>query len=115
MATAKDFVAQVGRIEGIAGCLLVRKDGVILGQTVLDPELYSSLMLDAGGRAFDIMNSIGFSYCRHLCFNRENGCHFYLFPINNYLLGVIQRTDCDVPTMLDSIYSLVSRVSTSVA
>jgi len=115
MATAKDFVEQVGQIEGIAGCLLVRKDGSILGQTVLEPELYSALMIDAGGHAFDIMSSIGFSYCRHLCFNRENGCHFYLFPINNYLLGVIQRTDCDVPRMLDSVYSLVSRVSTAAA
>lgn len=115
MATAKDFVAQIGQIEGISGCLLVRKDGAILGKTVQNPEPYATLMLDAGGQAFVLMNSIGFSYCRHLCFNRENGRHFYLFPIDNYFLGVIQRIDCDVSEMLDSIYSLVSRVSTSVA
>lgn len=111
MATAKDFVARISQIDGIAGCLLVKKDGVVLGKTVQAQEPYAALMIEAEQQAVEIMNSIGFIYCRHLCFNRENGCHFYLFPIDNYLLGVIQRIDCDVPEMLDSVYNLVSRVS----
>lgn len=113
MATAKEFVARVGLIEGIAGCLLVRKDGAVLGKTVGDAATYVTLMREAGSQAFEIMDNIGFSYCRHLCFYRENKCHFYVFPIDNYFLGVIQRPDCDVSEMLDAVYNLISKVSTS--
>lgn len=112
MATAKDFVARINRVDGVAGCLLIKDDGVLLGQTLEDPEVYSTLMLISGGQADDIMHKIGFSYCRHLSFSRLNNRHFYVFPINNYLLGVVQRSDCYVPDMLDAVYRLIGRVST---
>ncbi len=113
MATAKDFVGRVSKIDGVAGCLLVKDDGVLLGQTLDDPEVYSTLMLISAGQANEVMGKIGFSYCRHLSFSRVNNRHFYVFPIDKYLLGVVQRTDCYVPDMLEAIYRLIGRVSTS--
>lgn len=112
MANAKDFVERVGQIEGVAGCLLTKKDGVLLGQSLNDPEVYAALMQISAGQAFEIMDKIGFSYCRHICFNRKNNLHFYVFPIDNFLLGVVQNSDCDVSEMLDAIYLLISRVRT---
>lgn len=112
MATAKDFISRVSHVDGVAGCLLIRDDGVLLGQTLEDPEVYSTLMQISGGLAHDIMNKIGFSYCRHLSFSRVNNRHFYLFPIDKYLLGIVQRTDCYVPDMLEAVYRLIGRVST---
>jgi len=61
------------------------------------------------------MDSAGFSYCRHLSFNRANKRHFYVFPIDKFLLGVAQRSDCYIPDMLESVYRLIARVSTSQA
>ena len=113
MATAKDFIAYVDKVEGVAGCLLVREDGVLFGQSLADPEIYSTLMLIGSGRAAEVMSCAGFSYCRHLSFSRSNKRHFYVFPIDQFLLGVVQRSDCYVPEMLESIYRLISRVSTS--
>ena len=113
MATAKDFVARISQVDGVAGCLLTRDDGLLLGQTLEDPEVYSTLMQISGGQAYDIMNKIGFSYCRHLSFSRASNRHFYVFPIGKYLLGIVQRTDCYVPDMLEAVYRLISRVSTT--
>jgi hypothetical protein len=113
MATAKEFIAQVEKVDGVAGCLLVREDGLLLGQTIDDPEIYSTLLVISGNRAHGIMESAGFSYCRHLSFNRANKRHFYVFPIDKFLLGVAQRSDCYVPDMLEAVYRLIGRVSTS--
>ena len=113
MATAKEFIAHVDKVDGVAGCLLVRDDGMLLGQSIDDPEVYSTLLVISGSRALDVMESAGFSYCRHLSFNRSNKQHFYVFPIDRFLLGVAQRTDCYVPDMLDSVYRLIGRVSTN--
>ncbi len=115
MANAKEFVARINSIDGVSGCLLVRNDGVLLGQTIDDPEVFSTLMVICGGLAQEIQSRIGFSYCRHLNFSRSSKRNFYVFPIETYLLGVVQRTDCYVPEMLDRIYRLISRVSTKPA
>lgn len=115
MATAREFIAHVDKVDGVAGCLLVRKDGVLLGQTIDDPEIYSTLLVISGGRASEVMDSAGFSFCRHLSFSRVNKRHFYVFPIDKFLLGVAQRSDCYVPDMLESVYRLIGRVSTSQA
>ena len=113
MATVKEFIAHVDKVDGVAGCLLVRNDGMLLGQSIDDPEIYSTLLVISGNQALEVMESSGFSYCRHLSFNRANKQHFYVFPIDKFLLGVAQRSDCYVPDMLESVYRLIGRVSTN--
>jgi|GEM_PF-887968 len=114
MATAKEFVDRVARIDGVSGCLLMRNDGVLIGQTINDSEVYSTLLMISGRQAHDVMEKVGFSYCRHLGFSRRDNCHFYVFPIlDNYLLGVIQHSDCSAGDMLDTVYRLIGRVSTN--
>ena len=113
MATAKEFIDHVAKVDGVAGCLLVRNDGILLGQTIDDPEMYSTLVVISASLSGEIMDKAGFSYCRHIGFSRQAKSHLYVFPIDKYLLGVVQETDCQVPRMLDSIYRLISRVSTN--
>lgn len=113
MATAKDFVQRISKVDGVAGCLLVRHDGVLLGQTVAEPENYLSLMVISGRLGREVMERAGFSYCRHHCFSRTGKDHFYVFPIGRYLLGIVQRSDCYVPDMLATVYRLIDRVSTA--
>lgn len=80
MATAKDFVVRVDQVEGVDGCLLVKKDGRLLGQTLDDYKTYAALMATAAEQAYSLMDKIGFSYCRHLCFNCCDNRHFLFIP-----------------------------------
>lgn len=112
MATAKEFIARIDKIDGVGGCLLVRNDGVLLGQTIDDPEVYSTLLVISGSLSQAIMEKTGFSYCRHLNFSLTSKQNFYVFPIDKYLLGVVQRTDSYVPDMLEAVYRLIGRVTT---
>lgn len=112
MATAKEFVDRISNIEGVSGCLLVREDGEILGRSLEDPDLYTSLMIHGGISARGIMDKVGFSYCRYLSFNREGKEHFHLFPIDKFYLGVIQTSECYVPDMLQAVLRLIGRVTT---
>jgi hypothetical protein len=112
MATEKDFVERISRIAGVSGCLLMKNDGTLLAQTMADTEVYSPLLQISTGLSDEIMSSAGFSYCRYLSFNRINDQAFYIFPIEKYLLGVIQQTDCSVNAMLEQVFHLIGRVST---
>ena len=112
MATAVDFVDRVNQINGVAGCVLVKNDGTLLGKTLDDSEVYSTLLQVTSGLSGDIMSNVGFSYCRYVSFNRPNMQNFYVFPIEKYLLGVVQQPDCSVAAMLEKVYHLIGRVST---
>ena len=110
MATASEFIARVSAIEGVDGCLLVRDDGHLLAQSIEDAETYSSLLVISGGYARDVMLNAGFSYCRFVSFHRGGNRNFHVFPIDRYLLGVVQSPNCRLSEMMDSITLLVSRV-----
>ena len=75
MATAKDFVGRVNQIAGVAGCLLIRSDGMVVDQI--------------------------------------NDQSFYVFPIDQYLLGIVQQADCSVNEMLEQVFYLIDKVSTN--
>lgn len=113
MATANEFIEHIARVDGVAGCLLVRSSGQLLGQMTIDAaEDYATLMALCSNLSAGVMESVGFSYCRHICFTRSDQNHFYVFPIDKFLLGVTQNSDCYVPDMLEAIYRLIGRVST---
>lgn len=110
MANAKEFVDHVAKIEGVAGCLLVRNDGVLLGQSIDDPEAYATLMVLGGTQGQEIMERLGFSFCRHISFRRQNKQHLYVFPIEHYFLGVLQSGEVASANLLDGIHRLLDRV-----
>jgi hypothetical protein len=112
MASAKDFVDRIDQIDGVAGCVLVKEDGMLLGKTLDDSEVYSTLLQVTSGLSADIMTNVGFSYCRYVSFTRLNMQNFYVFPIDKYLLGIVQQADCSASAMLDRVYHLIGRVST---
>jgi len=112
MATAKDFITHVDRIHGVSGSLLVRADGALLGQSLEDPELYSTLLGVSGATLAGVKGSVDFGCCRQLSFNRENQQGFHVFPIGRYLLGVLQSADCREPEMFAAVQRLIGRVST---
>lgn len=110
MATVKEFLTRINEIEGVAGCLLVKGDGSLIGQMVKDAEMLSSLLLLSGKYAQNIMLKAGFSYCRSLCFNRETGENFYMFALNTYYLGVVQTPGSSTEKMTAKVNHLLSLV-----
>ena len=112
MATAKDFVARISKVAGVSGCLLIRRDGTLVGRAIDDPENYTILMQISGGLAHDIQDNIGASSCRSVNFGRQGEDNFYVFPIDNYLLGVVPQPGAERIAMLDEVYRLIGRVTT---
>ncbi|MFO7766225.1 MAG: hypothetical protein R6V33_07315 [Pelovirga sp.] len=112
MATAKDFIVRVSKVAGVSGCLLIKQDGTLVGRAIDDPENYTILMQISGSLARDISDYIGASNCRCINFGCLGQQHFFVFPIDRYLLGVVAQSQEDQATMLDEIYRLVGRVTT---
>lgn len=110
MASVKEFLARINEIEGVAGCLLVKSDGSLIGQLVEDSDMLSSLLSLSGKYAKDILVKAGFSYCRSLCFNRGTGANFYMFTLNTYYLGVVQTPDSSTEKMTSKVNHLLSLV-----
>jgi len=112
MATAKDFVVRISKIAGVSGCLLIKRDGTLVGRAIDDPENYTILMQISGGLAHDIQDNIGASNCRSVNFGCQGEDTFYVFPIDNYLLGVVPQPGTEPITMLEEVYRLIGRVTT---
>lgn len=112
MATAKDFVARVSKVAGVSGCLLIKQDGTLVGRAIDDPENYTILMQISGNLSRDIQNHIGASNCRCVNFGCLGESHFFVFPIDHYILGVVAQSQEDQTGMLDEIYRLIGRVTT---
>lgn len=112
MATAKDFVVRVSKVSGVSGCLLIKRDGTLVGRAIDDPENYTILMQISGGLAHDIQENIGASNCCSVNFGCQGEDNFYVFPIDNYLLGVVAQAGTEQSAMLEEVYRLVGRVTT---
>lgn len=112
MATAKDFVTRISKVAGVSGCLLIKRDGTLVGRAIEDPENYTTLMQISGSLATGIQENIGASNCRSVNFGCQGEGNFYVFPIDNYLLGVVAQTGTDHIPMIDEVYRLIGRVTT---
>jgi hypothetical protein len=112
MATAKDFVVRISKVSGVSGCLLIKRDGTLVGRAIEDPENYTILMQISGSLAHDIQENIGASNCRSVNFGCRSEDSFYVFPIDNYLLGVVAQVGAEQTMMLDEVYRLIGRVTT---
>lgn len=110
MATIHDFLARINKIEGVAGCLLVKDDGHVLAHLVDGPGDYSSLIAICSKHALTIMETSGFSFFRSLSFAQGKGQGFHIFPLQQYYLGVIQQPDYPVEKVITHVNHLLSHV-----
>ena len=110
MATAKDFLARINKIDGVAGCLLVKDDGHILAHLVDGPGDYSSLIAICSKYALTIMETSGFSFFRSLSFAQDKGKGLHIFPLQQYYLGVIQQPGHPAEEVINHVSHLLSLV-----
>lgn len=112
MATAKDFIARVNKVEGVSGCLLIKQDGTLVGRAIDDPENYTILMQISDSLSREIQDNIGASNCRCVNYGCLGENQFLVFPIDHYLLGVVATPHQNRAGMLDEIYRLIGKVTT---
>jgi len=112
MATAKDFVERINKISGVSGCLLIKRDGTLVGRAIEDPENYTILMQISGGVAREIQEKIGVNHCRSVNFGCQGEDSFFVFPIDGYLLGVVAQPGTEHNVMVDEVSRLIGRVTT---
>jgi hypothetical protein len=110
MATIKDFLTRIKSIEGVAGCLLIKSDGSLLGHIMNDHEKLPPLLVICSNYARDLMAKTGFAHCQSISFNRQSGHNFHVFLFQQYYLGVVQTQDCPLKDMLAKINHLLSLV-----
>ena len=110
MASIKDFLTRIKNIEGVAGCLLIKQDGSLLGHIIKEPEKFPPLLIICSNYARDIMEKTGFAHCQSISFSRQGGQNFHIFFFQQYYLGIIQTRDCPMKDMLAKINYLLSLV-----
>jgi len=110
MATIKEFLNRVKSIEGVAGCLLIKNDGSLLGHIINDHEKLPPLLVICNNYARDLMTKTGFAHCQSVSLNRQSGQNFHMFFFQQYYLGVMQTPDCPLKDMLTKINHLLSLV-----
>lgn len=111
MATAKDFIDRLGRINNVAGCLLVKQDGTLISTTVNDPERYVRMMVTCRDLVLEASGDVSVGSCCCLGFHGSGESNFYIFPINTYVLGVFARSAGESAKLLSEIRYLISRVT----
>lgn len=110
MATIKDFLTRIKNIEGVAGCLLMKRDGSLLGHIIKEPEKLSPLLIICSNYARDIMEKTGFAHCQSITFNRQSGHNFHIFLFQQYYLGITQTRNCPLKDMLAKVNHLLGLV-----
>lgn len=110
MASAQDFINRIKKIEGVAGCLLIREDGTTLARTHRFPDEYSTLLILSTQHAESIQAAAGASYTSFLSFHRAGGNHYHVFKFQKFYLGVAQAQECDQIKLLAKLSQILEKL-----
>ena len=113
MATARQFVQELLRIPGIEGYCLVRPDGRVLVHNLEAAEETAALVLLCGQAGKTIRKGMGLQHFRHLALGRENSEHLLVFPVEQYLLGIIQSPEATTHDLVEALYHFLLRITRS--
>lgn len=108
MASIQDFVAEVERMPGVKGYLLVANDGRSLAQTLPNAEQVGSLMVLAQLAAEKVRTTLGLEKLRHLVLGNGEAPCLMMFPLGRYLLAV-EQTPQPGSDLAQDIHELVGR------
>lgn len=113
MSAINKLLTRIKAIDGVVGCILVKKDGQVLGHIVDTPDTYSSLVAISNRYAKEIMETCGFTFLRSLSFARTGNQGFHMFPVNDYYVGIVQSPDTPQEKMINQVNHLLSFVKIS--
>lgn len=105
MAKVQDFVADVERIPGVKGCLLMTTEGRVLARTMPAAEQLASILVLAQVAARQVQTALGLERLRHLVLRDGETSCLMMFPFGCYLLAVDQapRLADDLPRAIQDL------------
>ena len=111
MATIQDFTNRLMKIAGVNGYILVRHDGHIITHNVENPESLSSMIVFSGLSCEALKTVAGTTYFSYFMLTRETMEKFFIFPIDNFFLGIFQSADAYSPDLVNKITQFIQAVT----
>lgn len=109
MASTSDF-SKLKDIEGVGQYILVRNDGHIVTHNTSNAVELSSTIVMSGQNCKNLENFLDCGQCMYLCIERNNGNNLLVFPLGKYFLGIVEESDSDTKTTVDSIINYLRTI-----
>ncbi len=106
MATIKDFT-KIIKIKGVKKYILVKNNGKVAAHDIEDPKTIAMVVLRCGRNS----DSFCLPRFKFLLFKRDNNENFFIFPVGNYYLGVIQENDISNLILVGRVLQFIKDLS----
>lgn len=118
MATVQEkFKKKILGIEHVKEFILARDDGQVLAHQLFSwpPETIAAMMVLNHIDCSQIKQTMGFSHFDHLMLTLKNNESLVVFPIRNYLLGVLSSANRFNAKMVVNIKKFIREITRSAA
>ncbi len=110
MAAVSDF-KKLKEIKGVAHYILVQNDGRIVTHNTNKASELSPTIVISGKNCKKLEKFIAGGQYIYLSVERKGGNNLLVFALGNYFLGILEKSDSDTKTMVDSIISYLKTLS----
>ena len=111
MATTKDLVKWILRIEGVTAYILVRDDGHIISHNFEDGDTVASIVTYTGLNCRAIKSAIGVMYFKMAGYTRKNDEKLLIFPLGKYFIGISQDSEAYTPDITARVEKILRAVT----
>ena len=91
--------SQVGKIEGIDEYIFMDPNGNIAAHDIKDSQKVSGMVFACG----QDIRAIGRDKFKYAVFSRKNKRDIMIFPVGNYLLGVVKQEKTETLVLVDRV------------
>ena len=109
MASASDF-SKLKNIEGVGHYILVRNDGHVVTHNLNNAVELSSTIVMSGRSFKKLEDFLDCGQCIYLCVERNKDNNLLVFPLGKYFLGIVEESDSDTKTTVDSIINYLKNL-----
>ncbi len=111
--SADAFIRGLMTIDGVYGCMLSHRDGRLVGHQVDNPAPLLALMKKCGNCLETLIQEPGFKILQFVRFQSAAQEHFYVFPVQQYYLGITFRGEPDDQALRAEVSSRLDAVRAS--
>lgn len=99
------------KIDGVKNFILVRQDGHLIIHNVEDPDKLTDITVLSGLGADAVKAHGGFTFFKYLMVSRANKENYFIFQIEKYFLGIIQKTDAFGPDLAEKVLRFLQAIT----
>jgi hypothetical protein len=97
---------EISEIEGVDEYIFTDNQGKIAAHDIADPQKVSGMVLACGR---DI-RTLGRDKFKYAVFSRKNKRDILIFPVGNYLLGVVKQDKTETRVLVDSVLKFIQEL-----